>query len=64
MNLVHSKITLEIVLKQRTMAGVDLLMIGEAKTCQMHRLPEIHRDPFDRLLVTNNVMSRRIKVKV
>ena len=36
---------------QRTAAGFDLLTIGEAETCQVHRLPAIHRDPFERLLV-------------
>ena len=36
---------------QRTAAGFDLLTIGEAEVCQVHRLPAIHRDPFDRLLV-------------
>ncbi|HIC68264.1 MAG TPA: type II toxin-antitoxin system VapC family toxin, partial [Candidatus Latescibacteria bacterium] len=36
---------------QRTAAGFDLLTIGEAETCQVHRLPAIHQDPFDRLLV-------------
>ena len=36
---------------QRTAAGFDLLTIGEAEVCQIHRLPAIHRDPFDRLLI-------------
>ncbi len=37
--------------RQREAAGFDLLEIGEAEVCQVHRLPAIHRDPFDRLLV-------------
>lgn len=36
---------------QRVAAGFDLLTIGEAEVCQVHRLPALHRDPFDRLLV-------------
>jgi len=36
---------------QRIAAGFDLLTIGEAAACQVHRLPALHRDPFDRLLV-------------
>ncbi len=32
-------------------AGFDLLAINEAEVCQVHRLPAIHRDPFDRILV-------------
>lgn len=35
----------------RQRSGVELLPIGEAEVCQIHRLPAIHRDPFDRLLV-------------
>ncbi|MCA9264809.1 MAG: type II toxin-antitoxin system VapC family toxin [Planctomycetales bacterium] len=36
---------------QRSVAGFDLLLIDEPEVCQVHRLPMIHRDPFDRLLV-------------
>jgi PIN domain nuclease of toxin-antitoxin system len=36
---------------QRAAAGVRMLEIGEAEVCQIHRLPTIHPDPFDRLLV-------------
>lgn len=36
---------------QRLAAGFDLMPIQEAEVCQIHRLPVIHRDPFDRLLV-------------
>jgi PIN domain nuclease of toxin-antitoxin system len=35
----------------REASGIELLPIGEAEVCQIHRLPPIHRDPFDRLLV-------------
>ena len=36
---------------QRIAAGVELLEIGEAEVCTVYRLPLIHRDPFDRLLI-------------
>ena len=35
----------------RQRAGIDLLPIGEAEVCQVHKLPRVHRDPFDRILV-------------
>jgi PIN domain nuclease of toxin-antitoxin system len=35
----------------RQRAGVDLLPIAEAEVCQVHKLPPLHRDPFDRILV-------------
>lgn len=35
----------------RQRAGVDVLPIGEAEVCQVHKLPQLHRDPFDRILV-------------
>jgi len=35
----------------RQRAGIDLLTIGEAEVCQVHKLPPVHRDPFDRILV-------------
>jgi len=35
----------------RKLSGVELLAIGEAEVCQIHRLPQIHRDSFGRLLV-------------
>lgn len=37
--------------RMRERSGVSLLPIGEAEVCQLHRLPPIHRDPFDRVLV-------------
>jgi PIN domain nuclease of toxin-antitoxin system len=37
--------------RMRQRSGIELLLIGEAEVCQIHRLPAIHRDPFDRLLV-------------
>ena len=37
--------------RMRRRSGIESLPIGEAEVCQIHRLPPIHRDPFDRLLV-------------
>ena len=31
--------------------GIDLLPLDEAATLHVHRLPKLHRDPFDRMLV-------------
>jgi len=36
---------------QRSMAGFELLLVDEPEVCQLHRLPPVHRDPFDRLLI-------------
>ena len=60
--------------KRRTDSNIDLLEIGEAEVCQVHRLPTIHRDPFDRLLIvqanchglvlaTNDPIIRRYPVR-
>lgn len=35
----------------RQRAGIALLPIGEAEVCQVHKLPRVHRDPFDRILI-------------
>ena len=35
----------------REKSGFRLLDIGEQAVCQVHRLPPIHRDPFDRILI-------------
>ena len=37
--------------RMRERSGVALLPISEAEVCQIHRLPPLHRDPFDRVLV-------------
>jgi PIN domain nuclease of toxin-antitoxin system len=36
---------------QRSMAGFELLVVDEPEVCQVHRLPTVHRAPFDRLLI-------------
>lgn len=37
---------------KRIAAGFALLAIDDIEACQVHRLPPIHRDPFDRMLIT------------
>jgi len=36
---------------QRDRHGIDSLEVDEPSTLQLHRLPRLHRDPFDRMLV-------------
>lgn len=36
----------------RDESGFDFLNISEAEVCNVHRLPPIHRDPFDRILIS------------
>ncbi len=37
--------------EQISIAGFELLLVDEPEVCQLHRLPAVHRDPFDRLLI-------------
>ena len=48
--------------RMREASGVELLPIGEAEVCQVHRLPALHRDPFDRLLVAQADCHRLVIV--
>ena len=41
----------EYVLRQRRLHQVELLPIGEAATLQAGKLPGLHPDPFDRIIV-------------
>lgn len=36
---------------QRIKHGIDPLDLDESSTWQLHRLPRLHRDPFDRMLI-------------
>lgn len=38
--------------QQRVAAGIGLLMISEIAAAQVHRLPSLHQDPFDRMLIS------------
>ena len=40
--------------------GIEPLPIGEAATLHTAKLPELHRDPFDRLLVAQAIMDALI----
>ncbi|HDN26546.1 MAG TPA: type II toxin-antitoxin system VapC family toxin [Thioploca sp.] len=37
--------------EQREQHHIDSLALDEGSTLQLHKLPKIHRDPFDRMLV-------------
>ena len=37
--------------KIRIASGFEMMKIGEDEVSQVHRLPAIHRDPFDRILI-------------
>jgi PIN domain nuclease of toxin-antitoxin system len=37
--------------EQRVLHGIDALSLDESATFHLHRLPRLHRDPFDRMLV-------------
>ncbi len=39
------------VLAQREMHGISVLSIEERAVFHLHKLPTLHRDPFDRMLV-------------
>ena len=40
---------------KRARYGLDLLPIGEAEALHVGKLPPIHRDPFDRMLVAQSI---------
>jgi PIN domain nuclease of toxin-antitoxin system len=42
---------------ERTRHRIDPLPIDEAAALHVHRLPPLHRDPFDRLLVSQAVLG-------
>lgn len=46
----------------RMAAGYALLPVGETEVCLVHRLPDIHRDPFDRLLIAQANCHRIVLV--
>jgi PIN domain nuclease of toxin-antitoxin system len=41
---------------ERERAGVSSLPLDEESTLHVHRLPAIHRDPFDRMLVCQAIV--------
>jgi PIN domain nuclease of toxin-antitoxin system len=42
--------------EQRAAHGVELLPIGELESLQVGKLPALHRDPFDRMLVAQSIV--------
>lgn len=44
------------VVAQREAHGIDTLAIDEESVLQVERLPQVHRDPFDRLLVCQAIV--------
>ncbi|MCY3655330.1 MAG: type II toxin-antitoxin system VapC family toxin [Chloroflexi bacterium] len=47
----------EFVPEQRSLHRIDTLVIDEAATLQAGKLPDLHRDPFDRLLVAQAIVG-------
>jgi PIN domain nuclease of toxin-antitoxin system len=41
---------------QREAHGITTLELDEESVLQLHRLPEFHRDPFDRMLVCQAIV--------
>lgn len=42
--------------EQRAKHDIELLPIGELETLQVGKLPSLHRDPFDRMLVAQSII--------
>jgi PIN domain nuclease of toxin-antitoxin system len=40
----------ELIPKQRAFRGIESLAISEASTLRLRQLPDLHKDPFDRIL--------------
>jgi PIN domain nuclease of toxin-antitoxin system len=43
--------------KLREAHGVDALPLDEESTLNLHRLPNLHRDPFDRMLICQAIVN-------
>ncbi len=46
----------------RARHGVDALGIGEADTLELGRLPALHQDPFDRMLICQAIAGQAVLV--
>jgi PIN domain nuclease of toxin-antitoxin system len=44
----------------RARHGIDSLPIGESATFQLGRLPGLHQDPFDRILVCQAIAEQAV----
>ena len=47
----------EYVAQQRRLHRVESLSIGEAAALQVDKLPRLHRDPFDRIIVAQAIVE-------
>ncbi len=47
---------------QRQLRGIDPLPLDEEATLHLHRLPPLHRDPFDRMLICQALVAGLILV--
>ncbi len=47
----------EYVVRQRQLHRIESLPITEEETLQVGKLPDLHRDPFDRLLVAQAIVG-------
>ena len=47
----------EYVSQQRQLHRIESLSIDEAATLQSAKLPDVHRDPFDRILISQAILA-------
>ena len=47
----------EYVTEQRRLHRIESLAIGEAAALQVEKLPSVHRDPFDRIIVAQAIVE-------
>jgi PIN domain nuclease of toxin-antitoxin system len=56
--------SVDYLLSRATQSGVTILPILPAHLQQLQRLPMLHRDPFDRILVAQSVVEKMPLVSV
>ena len=47
----------EYVADQRRLHRIESLPVGEEAVLQVHKLPDIHRDPFDRVIIAQAIIE-------
>ncbi len=47
----------EYVPRQRLLHRIEPLPIGEEAALQVHKLPDLHRDPFDRIIIAQAIIG-------
>jgi PIN domain nuclease of toxin-antitoxin system len=45
----------KLVPRERKLRGIESLDIGEAATLRLRQLPDLHKDPFDRILACQSI---------